>query len=185
MAKVGLKDFLYAKLTESEDGGATYGEAKKPGKAISCKVNVSTNSASLYADDVLAESDISFQSGTATIGVDDDDLETQADLLGHEYSTEDGIIRNSNDIAPYVGLSRIITKIKDGVKGYKVEFIKKVKFGEPSQDDATRGQSLEFGTVELEGAISTLKDGTWSRAKTFKTYEEAVQFQKSLFKPVG
>ena len=56
MAKIGLNNFRYSKLTESEDGKATYDGAKKPAKAISCKVDISNNDASLYADDALAES---------------------------------------------------------------------------------------------------------------------------------
>ena len=42
MAKIGLDNFLYAPLTEDNDGTATYGTAKKPGKAISCSVSMST-----------------------------------------------------------------------------------------------------------------------------------------------
>lgn len=61
MAKIGLNNFRYSKLTESSDGTAQYAGAKKPAKAISCKVDISTNSATLYADDILAESDTSFR----------------------------------------------------------------------------------------------------------------------------
>ena len=83
MAKIGLNNFRYSKLTESETGTATYAGAKKPARAVSCKVSVSTSSASLYADDVLAESDTSFNNGTVTIGIDEEDNATMADLLGH------------------------------------------------------------------------------------------------------
>ena len=63
MAKIGLENFLYGVLTEN-GSTATYGVAKKPGKAVSCNVSISSNDAKLYADDSLAESDTSFQSGT-------------------------------------------------------------------------------------------------------------------------
>ena len=76
MAKIGLNNFRYSKLTESETGTATYAGAKKPARAVSCKVSVSTSSASLYADDALAESDSSFNSGTVTIGIDEEDNAT-------------------------------------------------------------------------------------------------------------
>ena len=74
MAKIGLQNFLYGTLTES-GGVATYGAAKKPAKAISCQVSISSNDAKLYADDALAESDTSFQNGTVTIGLDEEDLQ--------------------------------------------------------------------------------------------------------------
>ena len=181
MAKIGLNNFRYSKLTESETGTATYDGAKKPAKAVSCKVSISTSSASLYADDTLAESDTSFNNGTVTIGIDEDDNQTMADLLGHTISEEGGeMVRNANDIAPYVGLGRIIVKMVNGARKYKVEFLNKVKFSEPSQDDKTKGENVEFTTSELEGTVSTLADGTWSKTKTFETQADAIKYLEGL-----
>jgi len=180
MAKIGLQNFLFGILTEDAEGNATYGVAQKPAKAISCSVSISNNEASLYADDAIAESDTSFQSGTVTLGIDDDNLTMMATLLGHEI-TDGNMVRNANDAAPYVGLGRIITKMVGGAYKYKVEFLNKVKFGEPSQDDSTRGESLEFGTTEIEGQIATLANGDWSIAQTFDTMAEAKTYLNSLF----
>lgn len=180
MAKIGLENFLYGVLTEGVDGSATYGVAQKPGKAVSCNVSISTNSATLYADDALAESDTSFQSGTVSMEIDNADLETQATLLGHTV-TDGVIVRNSTDNAPYVGLGRIIVKMVNGSYKYKVEFLKKVKFSEPSQENSTKGESIEFGTTTLEGIISTLANGDWSNAKVFDTIADAKTYLNSLF----
>ena len=182
MAKIGLKHFRYAILTET-NGTATYGEVKTPAKAISCNVAITNNSAMLYADDGLAESDTSFQSGTATIGIDDDDLQTMADLLGHQYSAETGIKRNSSDTAPYVGFGRIVTRIKNGVRNYKVEFLRKVKFAEPSEENTTEGESVEFGTTTIEGTVATLVNGDWSDAQSFETEQAAITYLEGLFTP--
>jgi phi13 family phage major tail protein len=180
MAKIGLKNFLFGVLTEETDGTATYGVAHKPAKAISCSVSISNNDASLYADDSLAESDTSFQSGTVTIGVDDENDEMLAILLGHTY-TNGEIVRNSNDTAPYVGLGRIIMKMVNNVTKYKVEFLHKVKFGEPSQENNTKGENVEFVTSEIEGQIATLVNGDWSKAQTFDTFAEAQAYLESFF----
>lgn len=180
MAKIGLDNFRYGLLTEDAEGNATYGAATKPGKAITCNVSISNNDAKLYADNGLAESDTSFQSGTVTMGIDEDDLETQAALLGHEI-TDGNLVRNANDAAPYVGLGRIVTKMVNGLYKYKVEFLNKVKFGEPSQEDNTKGENVEFGTVEIEGTVSTLTNGNWSVAQTFDTKQAAVTYLESLF----
>ena len=181
MAKIGLNNFRYSKLTESETGTATYEGAKKPAKAVSCKVSVSTSSASLYADDTLAESDTSFNNGTVTIGIDEEDNATMADLLGHTLAEEGGeMVRNANDVAPYVGLGRVIVKMVNGARKYKVEFLCKVKFSEPSQDDKTKGENVEFTTSELEGTVSTLADGTWSKTKTFDTQADAIKYLEGL-----
>jgi phi13 family phage major tail protein len=181
MAKIGLQNFLFGILTEATDGTATYGAATKPGKAISCNVSISNNDAKLDADDAIAETDTSFQSGTVTLGIDDEDLATMATLLGHEI-TDGNMVRNANDAAPYVGLGRIITKMVGGVHKYKVEFICKVKFGEPSQEDNTRSSDgIEFGTSEIEGTIATLANGDWSIAQTFDTMDAARTYLTSLF----
>lgn len=180
MARIGLNNFRYGILTEAQDGTATYGVGKKPAKAVSCNVSITNNDAKLYADDGLAESDTSFQSGTVTMGIDEDDLETMADLLGHAYANGQ-ITRNSNDAAPYVGLGRIITKMVNGAYKYKVEFLKKVKFGEPSQEDNTKGEGVEFGTTELEGQVATLTNGDWSDAETFDTKSAALAYLESFF----
>lgn len=180
MAKIGLRNFLYGILTEAPDGTPSYGVAKKPAKAISCKVDISNNDAKLYADDGLAEADTTFQSGTVTLGIDDEDDVTLADLLGHEYSAGE-IVRNADDIAPYVGFGRILTKLVNGVYKYKVEFLYKVKFSEPSQENNTKGESVEFGTSELSGIVAKLANGNWSASKTFNTMAEAQTYLESFF----
>lgn len=184
MAKIGLNNFRYGILSEGTDGTASYAGALKPAKAVSCSVSITSNSATLYADDALAESDTSFQSGTVTIGLDDDDLETQARLLGHDY--EDGeIVRNSNDAAPYVGLGRVVTKMVGGAYKYKVEFLSKVKFSEPSEENTTKGESMEFTTGTYEGMIHTLESGEWSKAKTFTSKSDAIAYLESLLNSVS
>ena len=180
MAKIGLKNFLFGILTEESDGSASYGVAQKPAKAISCKVDISNNDAKLYADDALAEADTTFQSGTVTLGIDDEDDVTLATLLGHQIDNGE-MVRNAQDTAPYVGLGRIITKIVGGVYKYKVEFLRKVKFSEPSQENNTKGESVEFGTSEIEGLVSTLANGDWSASKTFNTMAEAQTYLNSFF----
>lgn len=179
MAKIGLSNFRYSILTEASDGTPSYNGAKTPGKAISCNVEISNNSASLYADDVLSESDTSFAGGTVTMGIDEDDLETMAELLGHTYSDSE-IIRNANDTAPYVGLGRVVTKMVNNVVKYKVEFLYKVKFSEPSAENNTKGESVEFATTEIEGTVAALKNGKWSIAKTFATKSEAITYLNGL-----
>lgn len=190
MAKIGLTNFRFGNLLSEGDSTTepTYGTAYTPGKAISCSVDISNNDASLYADDALVESDTSFQSGTITIGIDEDDIQTMGRLLGHTVTSSGTspnvtykLTRNSNDISPYVGLGRIVTKMVNGVYQYKVEFLYKVKFSEPKAENNTRGESTEFGTYEIEGKISTLPDGKWSIAQVFSTKSAALTYLTGLF----
>lgn len=180
MAKIGLNNFRYGILTNETNGVATYGGAKTPGKAISCNVEITNNDAKLYADDVVQETDTTFSTGTVTIGVDREDYQVQADLLGHAYTADTGIARNANDVAPYVGFGRVIVMMEDNVRSYKVEFLRKVKFSEPSQENNTKGESVEFATVEMEGTVSTLANGDWSVSQTFDNKEDAIAYLESL-----
>lgn len=182
MAKIGLDNFLFGILTEAQDGTPTYGVAQKPGKAVNCSVSISNNSASLYADNGLAESDTSFQNGTVSMELDNADISTQATLLGHSVDSGTGAMtRNVDDVAPYVGFGRIVTKMVNGSYKYKVEFLYKVKFSEPSQENATRGESVEFGTTTIEGVVSALANGKWSNSATFDTKTEAQTYLNSFF----
>lgn len=180
MAKIGLSNLIWANLTEADNGTPSYDGAKTLGKAVSANVSITNNSATLYADDVLAESDTSFQTGTITCGVDEDADATFAPLLGHT-NTEGVVVKNATDTAPWVGVGRIITKMVSGVYYYKAEVLYKVKFSEPSQDDSTKGESIEFRTPEIEGTIATLANGKWCTSQTFTTKANALAFIQGIF----
>lgn len=176
MARIGLKNFRYSLLDENEN----VNEPKSLGKAIDCKVSLELNSAELYADDGLAESDYTFNKGTVTITVDDDDDQILAPLLGHNISEDGEVIRKDTDIAPYVAFGRILTKIVAGTYKYKVEFLSKVKFKDAMPDEKTKGESIEFTTTSIEGSVMKKSNGEWSKTKTFTTYDEASEYLDSL-----
>lgn len=180
MAKIGLNNFRYAILTEAPDGTPSYAGALTPAKAISCSVSVNNNDAKLYADDSLAESDTSFNNGTVTIGIDKTDDTTMANLLGHSV-VNGAMVRKTTDVAPYVGLARIITEMVNNVLQYRVEILYKCKFSEPSQEDNTKGESVEFNTYEIEGTVNALANGEWSKTKVFTSKSDAVTYIEAEF----
>lgn len=181
MARVGVNNFRYSHLTENEDGTYYYDGAKKASYTTECKTSIENNAAELYGDDVLCESDTSFKSGTFSIGLTEDDNVTRADLLGHTISEDGEMVRNVDDVAPYVGVGRIVAKMISGVKKYCVEIIYKIKFKESLPDEKTRGESSEFTTATLEGDISTLLNGDWSKSKEFDDKTEAITYLESVF----
>lgn len=180
MAKIGLNNFRYAKLTEAPDGTPSYDGAKTPAKAISCTVNITNNDAKLYGDDYLIESDTTFSNGTVSIGIDKTDNVTMANLLGHSVDAGGEMIRKSTDVAPYVALARIITEMVNNNLQYRVEILLKCKFSEPSQEDSTKGESVEFNTYTLEGSVNALANGEWSKTKTFTTKTDAIAYITSV-----
>lgn len=186
MAKIGLTNLWWGKLTEASDGTPSYDGPKTFGKAVSTKVDVTNNDASLYAEDALAESDKTFNSAKVTLGVADDDDTIFAPILGHTVKDaaegKGEMVRNANDAAPYIGLGRVITKMVNGAMVYKGEFLYKVKFSEPSQDDQTKGEKVDFKTPEIEGTASSLANGDWSAAQTFDAKDKAVSWVKDKLK---
>lgn len=176
MARIGLKNFRYSLLDDDEN----VIEPKSLGKAIDCKASLELNSAELYADDSLAESDYTFNKGTVTITVDDDDDTILAPLLGHTISEDGEMVRKDTDVAPYIAFGRILTKLVDGKYKYKVEFLSKVKFKDAMPDETTKGESIEFTTVSIEGSVNKKKNGEWSKTKTFTSYTDASEYLDSL-----
>lgn len=177
MAKIGLKNFYYSPATENPSTGAlTYSGATKPAKAISFTFEPSISDATLYADDAIAEKDTSVNGGTCTMGVDRLDEETQSALLGHTVAEGGEETSNTDDVAPYVGLGRVVTLMQDGALKYRAVFFPKVKFQEPSSDNATKGETTEFGTYEISGTVVPDAEGNWRYKKTFDTEAEAVTY---------
>ena len=182
MASIGLTNLWFGELTEGQDGTPSYANAQKMGKAVSASVSITNNSAMLYGDDALAESDTSFASGTITLGLTDDDDTVFAPLLGHTLSEDGEVVKTSTDTAPYVGVGRVISKMVNGIRKYKVNFLYKVKFSEPNAENNTKGETVEFSTPEIEGIISALSDnkGTWGISKTFDDIDDAIAYLKGL-----
>lgn len=185
MAKIGLNNFRYAVATVNEsDGTITYGTVKKPGKAISFTFEPTVADATLYADDSLAESDNRVTGGNVTMGIDRYDAETMAEILGHDYDSETNeIVSTINDVAPYIGVGRIVRIMVDNVQMFRATFLALCKFSEPSTDDSTMSESIEFSTYELGGTMAIPQNGTWRKEATFETQADAISYLEGLFSP--
>ena len=165
MAKIGLKYPVYK--TATSEGVI--------GKAIQADISISVSEAKLYADDGIAESDKSFQSGTITLGIDDLSDTIQSDFLGH--TVNDGeIIAKGSDSNPFVSIGFYGVKKVNGIRKYRAIWLKKVQFAEPSDTHATKGETLAFATPTLEGTIMLDDSGEWKNEKTFNTEAEAIAY---------
>jgi len=174
MAKIGLKYPVYAPATEA-GSTITYGTGAVLAKAISASISIENNDVKLYADDVVAESDNSFASGTVTIGIDD--LYDAAKVALLDYIEGDTIdpATGAKELSvgtaspAYVGFGFYGKVIRNKKPYWRAIWLKKVQFAEPSDELATKGESVEFGTPELEGTIMMAADGKWKEEGTFST----------------
>ena len=193
MARIGFKKAKYNKI--SGDKYATLTDSKVPvfEKVVDEKFAPEFNTAELYANDGLAESDYTFKKGALTLTIADDNDKLCAELLGNKVETEGAeVTSNVDDVAPEFGYGHIIPKLVDGVRKYKVEFFPRVKFTKITSDNKTKGESVEFSTSSVEGtvfpldkAINGLKVGDWEKHNTFATLEEAETYLDTLLTPVA
>jgi phi13 family phage major tail protein len=167
MAKIGLKYPVWRSTTTSECGVIA--------KAIQADIAISVNDVKLYADDAIAESDKSFQSGTITLGIDDLSDTVQTAFLGHTVN-EGEITASGTDQNPYVGIGFYGVKVVGGVRKFRAIWLPKVQFGEPADTNATKGDTVAFATPVLEGTIMLDDDGAWKYEQTFDTEAEAIAY---------
>ena len=118
------------------------------------------------------------------MGIDRYDAETMAEILGHEYDSATGeIVSTINDVSPYIGVGRIVKIMVDNVQMYRATFLAMCKFSEPSSNNNTMSETIEFSTYELSGTMAIPQNGTWRREATFSTQNEAINYLEGLFSP--
>ena len=191
MARIGFKKAKYNKIVGNTYASLTSSAVPVFEKVIDEKFAPEYNSAELYANDGLAESDYSFKKGTLSLTVADDDDKLCAELLGNTSETSGGeVTSNIEDVAPEFGYGHIIPKMVGGARKYKVEFFPRVKFTKITSDNKTRGESVEFSTTAIEGtvypletALNGLKVGDWEKHQTFATLAEAETYLDGLLTP--
>lgn len=188
MAKIGLKFPVAAAINgfDAVTGEPKYGAGFVIGKAISAEKSIESNDNPLYGDDVIAENDTSFASGTIKLGVTDfgsnaqESLEIQGKMLGHKVEPLTGggfrLRRASMNVPPYLGFGFYRPKKHNGIMNYEAIWLYKVQFKVPSESASTKGSSIEWQTPEIEGTIMCIEDfdgGTYEDSAIFETESAA------------
>lgn len=191
MARIGFKKAKYNKIINNTYEALEESKVPMFEKVIDEKFAPEYNTAELYANDGLAESDYSFKKGTLSLTVADDDDTFCATLLGNKVSSDaTEVTSNIEDTAPEFGYGHIIPKVVGGARKYKVEFFPRVKFTKITSDNKTRGESVEFSTTAIEGTVMPLETalnglaiGDWEKHQTFATLTEAEAYLDKLLTP--
>lgn len=150
MATIGLDKLYYATITEDTSGDETYGTPVQLAKAISADLSVELAEATLYADDGAAEVVKEFKSGKLTLGVDDIGASVAAALTGVTVDSKGAVISAAEDGGSPVAIG---FRAKKSNGKYKYFWLYKVKFGAPSTNFATKGESITFSTPTIEGTV--------------------------------
>ena len=189
MARIGFRKAKYNPIDGDKYKALTGSKVPEFEKVVDEKFAPEYNTAELYANDALCESDYSFKKGTLSLTVADDDDTFVAEIMGNTVSTGE-VVSSIDDTAPEVGYGHILPKLVNNVKKYKVEFFPRVKFTKVTTDNKTRGESIEFSTTAIEGTVYPLEKevnglavGTWEKHQTFATLAEAETYLDGLLTP--
>ena len=158
MATIGLNNLYMAPITGVDTPEEAYGTPEQLAKAISVKLSINTETATLYADDAAAEVETSFVDGDIEIDADNLTPEMEAKLLGQKQDTDKVLYDDESDIASYVALG-FQAKMPKG--NYKYTWLYRVKFARVEEEYNTKGEKIEFSTPKLVGKIVPRPDGKW------------------------
>ena len=161
----------------NSNGTTTYTGLKKLGKAVNVDITTEGKDPEiLYADNGPAECVPMFGGGTATMEIDELELDVAKNILGLRANGTTGVIFDADTMAPYVGLGFIIKKVHNNVIKWRVIVLYKCQFKVPDYSIETQGETVNFQTPSLEATI--LRDdcvpAKWSQWDDYETETAAL-----------
>lgn len=192
MATIGLSKPYYAIYAEA-GGVVSYSGGAVMGKATEANISIeTTEDNNLYGDNGLAETDRRFANGTLTLSTTDLSQEVSKAILGLTEQAITGIdgvtdtsvkelVYDDAQVTPYLGVGFIIKKKVNGAYKWRGVVLPKVMFSVPEDAATTQGESIEWKTPELTGAIMRDDSAThmWKREATFTTEAQAEAYIKN------
>lgn len=150
MATIGLDRLYYAKITHAEDETEIYDAPRPLAKAIKADLSVELAEAVLYADDGAAEVIKEFKSGKLALGVDDIGRAAAEELTGATTDDNGVLVSTGEDLSSPVAIG---FRAQKGDGRYRYFWLYRVKFGVPSTNLQTKGDSISFQTPTIEGTV--------------------------------
>ena len=175
MAKTGFEYTVMGKLTAGTDtslADATYTDGIYMGPNAAFNFSPNANDVKDYGDDRVTETDTTVIDGTVSVEHNELTAEQEAYMLGHTV-TEGVVVSNADDLAPFLGIGFVGKSKRSGANKYTAKFYPKVQFREPSDENATKQDSVSFAHTTLEGNMFTLQNGDWRESKEFDTLAAA------------
>jgi phi13 family phage major tail protein len=171
MSTIGLDKLYYAPITEAQDTGEeTYGTPVMLARAITAQLTIELAESILYADDSAAEIVKEFKSGKLTLGVDNIGRSAAAALVGAATDDNGVLISASEDGGAPVAIGFRAQKANGS---YRYFWLFRVKFGVPSTNLTTKGDSITFSTPTIEGTVSRRNKESGSGSHPWKAEVDA------------
>lgn len=192
MATIGLSKPYYAIYAEA-GGVVSYSDGAVMGKATEANISIeTTEDNNLYGDNGLAETDRRFANGTLTLSTTDLSQEVSKAILGLTEQAITGIdgvtdtsvkelVYDDTQVTPYLGVGFIIKKKVNGAYKWRGVVLPKIMFSVPEDAAITQGESIEWQTPELTGAIMRDDSAThvWKKEATFTSEAQAEAYIKA------
>ena len=192
MATIGLSKPYYAIYAEA-GGVVSYSDGAVMGKATEANISIeTTEDNNLYGDNGLAETDRRFANGTLTLSTTDLSQEVSKAILGLTEQAITGIdgvtdtsvkelVYDDGQVTPYLGVGFIIKKKVNGAYKWRGVVLPKIMFSVPEDAATTQGETIEWQTPELTGAIMRDDSAThvWKKEATFTTEAQAEAYIKA------
>lgn len=183
---LGMKTLDFWPIKSEEDGKhPTYDVSMNLGAAVKGYLTVTTASASISGDDVLQVEDEIFTGGQLDTETTMSDLEINAKLFGHTYSSEAGEESKSSDRSALGGISFIEPILKkDKTIVYRATCLRKVTAilsSEKQEADTKKAGELnpKMNAVSFKVMEDNLQ--SWRVRNDFETVEAAQSFIKTTF----
>ena len=192
MATIGLSKPYYAIYAEA-GGVVSYSDGAVMGKATEANISIeTTEDNNLYGDNGLAETDRRFANGTLTLSTTDLSQEVSKAILGLTEQAITGIdgvtdtsvkelVYDDTQVTPYLGVGFIIKKKVNGAYKWRGVVLPKIMFSVPEDAATTQGESIEWQTPGLTGAIMRDDSAThaWKKEATFTSEAQAEAYIKA------
>lgn len=194
MAIKGLTKPMFGEYNYN-GAAASYTNGFMCGAAIEYGVEVETSDNNpLYGDDHIIENDYgTFNTGTLTLNTSDLDQYTSKRLLGlKEVQITVGdtqvteLVTDDDAKQTPKGFGIIETHQINDVDKYRAVILCKVAMSIPAEAATTKGESIEWQTREIEGAINRSDEDSanykhpWKREAWFDTQSEAEEYIKTV-----
>ena len=173
MASFGARLPRFAPIKEgTEDQTPEYDKSVLIGRLIKADATPNFASGKLYADDQLAESVDEFVN--ATIAMETDDITDKVASVIYGATVKNKEVRyNSDDTAPFGGLTYIKVLMRKGKKIFKSYYFPKVKAVLGSDSAQTKSDNITFGTSQTTFTVFQNNDGDWRFTHEFEKEAEA------------